>query len=75
MTPQTLTTIEKLEPGDIFTKANGGFVYIVIDKEKLIKNKKLFAGKIRRIDQQRPMLFRPNIPVIFISKYKKPEAV
>lgn len=74
MAPQTLTTIEKLQPGDLFTKQNGGFVYIVIDKEKLIKNKKFFAGKIRRVDQQRPMLFRPNIPVIFL-KHLKPKAV
>lgn len=70
MQKNTLTSIEKLKPGDLFTKQGGGYVYIVIDVARIVKNKKLFGGSIRRIDQDKKILFRLNVPVIFLENQK-----
>lgn len=69
MQNNTLTTIENLEVGDLFCKEFGGLVYLVISKQIIRYNKKVFPGKVRRICTTREMLIRnEKSPVIFLSK-------
>lgn len=70
MQQNTITSIEKLQPGDLFTKKDGGFIYIVVNNEKIVKNKKIYVGTCRRVDQDRLIMFRQNIAVVFIKNLK-----
>lgn len=70
MKPQTITTIERLEPGDWFTKKEGGYVYEIVEKKIIRKNKKIYAGTCRRVDQSKLMMYRQNLQVVFLGKRK-----
>lgn len=71
MKPQTLTTLCRLQPGDIFQKSNGGFIYQKIEKEPIRKGKHLYTCFACRIDRLIPVPMKATQEVLFIKNLKE----
>lgn len=74
MKQNTITTAKNLQPGDLFTPVNGGYIYIVHSLEVFIKNCHLYTHTYRRIDRpatpENIKRLKPGTDVIFLKHHK-----